>query len=101
MASTCPSSVHSSDCVRRLSGERKPSSPTSRPGGSSIPNSVTRNFPVTVKNISLARSPLRNSTSPLPYLRRVMIALRREPRSLHEFEHLTEAENVDGQQQKI
>src|SRR6267154_5670292 len=34
--------------------------------------SVTRNFPLIVKNISLAASPLPNNLSPLPYLRSVI-----------------------------
>src|SRR6266436_3066583 len=56
-------------------GVRKPNSPISRPGGSSTPISVTRNFPVTAKSISSALSPFLNRTSPLRYLRSVMNGL--------------------------
>jgi hypothetical protein len=40
-----------------------------------MPNSVTRNFPLTVKNISLAASPFLHNTSPWRYLRCVINGL--------------------------
>ena len=74
-----------------------------------MPNSVTRNFPLTVKNISLAASPFLNNTSPWRYLRWVINGLSHSidvsPCSgvaclLDEVEHLTEANSVDRQQQE-
>ena len=63
------------NAVRRLSGVRKPSSPIRRPGGSSTPISLTRNFPVTVRSISWAASPFFIKILPLRYLRSVMNGL--------------------------
>src|SRR6516165_665210 len=110
MVRTCPSSMHSTVAVRRLLGVRKPSSPMRRPGRSSTPISLTRNFPVTVRNISVAASSFLNSLSPLaifafghewfePFHRHV--TLRRVACLLNELEQLTEANGIDRQQQQI
>src|SRR3954470_1542096 len=93
--------------VRRLLGVRKPSSPIRLPGGSSMLNSLTRNFPLTVRNISLAASPFLNNLSPLRYLRSVMNGLSHSidvspcVRLFDEVEHLTKAKAIDGDQQQI
>src|SRR6516164_8993988 len=102
MVRTCPSSMHSIVMVRRLFGVRKPSSPMMLPGGSSTPISLTRNFPVTVSDISAAGSPLLYNLSPRRYLRSVMnglshshVTLRRVASLLDELEHLTETNGID------
>jgi hypothetical protein len=46
-----------------------------RPAGSSMPISLTRKRPVTVRNISSALSPLRNRVSPFLYFRGLMNGL--------------------------